>query len=201
MTKMLMGFVSLLTMCGCHHFHLAADPFDRRSEAVRPAALSQTTVAPQHVLTFTRLIAAPKPVVWEALADYGNVHVLSPSIRDSRHTAGPERGVGAVRECKVAMGMTVTEDVESWEEEQSMVINMHSSMPVRNHQAEFQLVELDSEQTSVTFEMRYDTKAGLIGTAMNATMIEKLMRKSMVELLDGLEHKAMHDFAKYVRQR
>jgi len=194
--KAFLVLVGFLIAPGCQHSGFRHTVGDRPFSKIHPAALTDRPAATaDHVLTLRRTIEAPRGTVWAVLADYGNVHVLSPSIRDSHHVSGPEQGVGAVRECKVAMGMTVTEDVEVWELEESMVINMHSAMPVRNHKAEFSLSDHGPNRTEVAFVMRYDTKAGIMGTAMNAAMIEKMMRKSMVELMDGLQSKATAGYA------
>ena len=134
-----------------------------------------------------RTIDAPLASVWEVLADYEDVHKFVGSIKDSKHIGGPTLGVGAVRQCTVAMGMKVTEEVAVWNEGQQLVINMHSAMPVTDHQADFRLEEYSRTQTSLTFVMRYSTRAGVAGRAMNAVFLERMMKRSMTELLDGLE--------------
>lgn len=135
-------------------------------------------------------INAPKEKVWAALADFGNVQVMSPNIAKSYSTSDAPNGVGATRHCDfTAMGATVEEKIVEWNEGDSMRIHLYDTknMPmIRDIQAHFGLTESEGT-TSLTATFEYGM-SNAIGGFMNNLAMKKINIKSWETFMAGIRH-------------
>ena len=135
-------------------------------------------------------INAPKQKVWEALADFGNVSLLSPNIIKSYLTSEQKQGVGASRHCDFAfMGAQVEERIIEWNEGEFIKIDIYESknMPmITGMKAEFSL-KPDGDATLLTGTIEYEM-TNLLGNLMNKLTMRKMNEKAWVSFMAGIKH-------------
>jgi len=140
-------------------------------------------------VTVSRTLGHAVGRVWSVLEDFGGIHRWSAGVESSPiDPATPERGVGAVRNCHLYDGNHIEERVtESIEDEALGIDIVSTSMPLRSANARFALEATSDGGTEVTMTMDYVVKFGVVGKAMNALMLERMMTKSLTNLLAALD--------------
>jgi hypothetical protein len=105
-------------------------------------------------------IDAPVDAVWAVLSDLDQIHVWVDAILDS-HCPGPDRGVGAVRLCKLERA-TIRETIVEWEEGRSFTYRGEGA-PMMKRAANRWTVEAHGAQTLVTTTAEVVLKGGVFG--------------------------------------
>ena len=132
-------------------------------------------------------IGVKSDVVWDVLADYGNVSVWNSGITFSELTSEGDAGVGSVRHCKMAKDMYINERVLEWDEGSRLVIEMaDSNMPMKNFTAEFAL-RPDAMGTIVTMTPTYTPSYGIMGLIGDAMFGRRQFKGMMRSLLSDLK--------------
>ncbi len=142
----------------------------------------------EKVLTYHIHIDAPKDVVWQKIADFGNVSNLSPGIKKSYLTSETTHGVGATRHCDLALyGSTVDERIVEWTEGESFRIDIYESsrLPMIKTSGGSFLVEEDDTGTRLTGSLHYTLKYGPIGSIFEALALRKQLSKEWKIFLAG----------------
>lgn len=82
--------------------------------------------------TVTRIINAPKNLVWEKLADFGNISMFHPMVARSHLIGGETCVLGAKRVCEFYGGKDrAEEEITSWREGQ-----VHDGFLAQYHHAD-----------------------------------------------------------------
>ena len=132
-------------------------------------------------------IGVKSDVVWDVLADYGNVSEWNSGIRLSELTSDGDVGVGSVRHCEMDKGMYINERVLEWDEGKSLVIEMtESSMPMKSFVAEFAL-RSDGLGTIVTMTPTYTPSYGIMGLVGDAMFGRRKFKGMMQSVLSDLK--------------
>ncbi len=139
-------------------------------------------------LTVSRSLPFPVQKVWEVLADFGGIHRFSGGVEASPINEGtPETGVGAERHCKLYDGNHIQERITEFVENKRLALEVFdSSMPLQSATGVFDL-EPTGNGCTITMTMSYVVKFGIIGRAMDAMMMRRMMTRSLTGLLAGLE--------------
>lgn len=139
------------------------------------------------------VIDAPRQVVWEALADFGNVQVMNPNITNSTLTSEQESGVGTTRHCDLAlMGASLKERIVGWEEGRQLDIDIYEweKLPGLKSQAARFTLEDEGEGTRLRGTASYSLKFGPLGALMNSMMFNPRFSKGWEIFLAGIKHYA-----------
>jgi uncharacterized protein YndB with AHSA1/START domain len=139
-------------------------------------------------IVVTRELDHSANLVWSVLEDFGGVHRYSAGVEASPINPGtPEHGVGAERRCALYDGNHIQERVTESVEERLLSLEVFdTSMPIQSAAVRFDLEESGGGSV-LTMTMEYVVKYGLIGRAMDAMMMERMMTKSLTSLLAGLD--------------
>lgn len=142
--------------------------------------------------TITRSITidAPSTEVWAALADFGNIAVFNPAVKQSKLTSDQPNGLGATRECVLAPVGVVQERITSWEEGRLMSIEIYDRKMIPGLRTAVATIELDprGEQTGVSVTIDYAVGLGVLGASMNAVAMRGRFRKALSGMVAGLKH-------------
>ncbi|MEM7286167.1 MAG: SRPBCC family protein [Actinomycetota bacterium] len=135
-------------------------------------------------------VDAPTPAVWTALADVGNVETWNPGISSARLTSPERRGVGVTRECVLSPMGTVQERITAWTDERLMTVEMYERKRLPAIRRALATIELtpDGARTAVGCHMMYEVGLGPIGRGLNAAMLHRMFRRSLLGMLAGLKH-------------
>jgi uncharacterized protein YndB with AHSA1/START domain len=130
---------------------------------------------------------SPKKV-WKTLADFGGVHRFSAGVEASPINAGtPPTGVGSERNCRLYDGNHIQERITDFVEEERLALEIFdTSMPLERANAMFEVASTQAGCT-VTMTMDYVVKFGIVGRAMDAMMMRRMMTRSLGALLAGLD--------------
>jgi hypothetical protein len=143
--------------------------------------------------TVERNVNAPRMAVWEALADFGNVHAFHPMIKKSRLIDGTACGLGAKRVCEMPGGMgKLEEEAVAWDEGRSMKVAMlGGNVPVRTMEITLTLAEERPGVTRLRAEGEFTMKYGVVGWLMTPVM-RVMFGKMMRDLFVGVERHVTH---------
>ncbi len=128
-----------------------------------------------------RYDAAPERV-WSVLADYGNIADWNSGVDASGIVAGPEQGVDAVRECRLANGMTVKERITAWTEGHGFTIRFDEMPAPFDAEATFHLAP-DGDGSHLRIDYAY---AGRGLGKLVAPFMKPMFRGAMVNLGNDL---------------
>jgi uncharacterized protein YndB with AHSA1/START domain len=141
-------------------------------------------------IVVSRVLPFAVKKVWEVLADFGGIHRFHAGLESSPINPGtPDTGKGSERTCHLYDGNHIQERVTEFVEEERLGIDIfETSMPLRSGSGVMELRSVDGG-CEVVMTMTYVVKFGLIGRAMDAMMMKRMMTKSLGALLAGLgEH-------------
>jgi uncharacterized membrane protein len=134
-------------------------------------------------------IDASKEKVWNVVADFGAIDMVSPGVTKSYLTSEQHTGVGTERHCDlVFMGATVEEKIIEWKEGESIKIDIYErkKIPlVKEMIAEFAVREEDGK-TILSGTLEYAMTGGM-GNLMNAVMMKKMNSKTWNQVLAGFK--------------
>lgn len=136
----------------------------------------------------TLSIQARHDRVWEALADYQNIHRFHPSVETVDQLSSEDRGVGAVRRCNFYDGTSIVEQITDWQEGRSLTVELSEfNFPFKAAKARISARPDGDDRTEVTFEMEIAPKYGPLGWLMTNVMMRPMMKGMFGKILAGLE--------------
>ena len=133
------------------------------------------------------VIDAPVEKVWEVLADFSEVYRWAPSVTKSYSTSESSNGPEASRHCEVAGFGGVDETITQWDDGRGFTYSFSGVGPVSGGTSSFS-VKRQGDMTLVQTNVDYSLRFGLIGSLMNALIIRRKIRQSLVLGLQGLKH-------------
>lgn len=136
------------------------------------------------------IINRSKDVVWDILADYGNIQKFNPNIKSSHCTSQIANGLGATRQCELKPIGVIQERIIRWVEGRSYTVEIYQGEKVPPFQeciATLSVEKLDGAQTRVRFVIQYDLKYGFLGKAMDNIMVRSQFTTAAETLLAGLK--------------
>jgi len=135
-------------------------------------------------------ISAPHAVVWGLLSDFSGVATWAPYLRDSSPVGDVESGVGAYRVMRHFWGFRLEESVIVWDEGTGYEFDVvRVPFPIKNVRETWRIEDTEDHVVVVT-RVEYDTHLGPLGTALDATIVNHLVRREMREGLKGLKRYA-----------
>lgn len=139
----------------------------------------------------TLSIQAPHQRVWDALADYQNIHRFHPSVETVDQLSPRDRGLGAVRRCNFYDGTSLVEEITDWQEGRSLTVELSEfNFPFKAAKAQISARPDGNDRTEVTFEMEIVPKYGPLGWLMTHVMMRPMMQGMFKKVIAGLEHHA-----------
>ena len=140
-------------------------------------------------LSRTLIVQTSKAQTWNVLKDFGGVYRWHLKVETSPLLSKNNEGLGAKRVCNFYDGSSVAEEIIEYQDGESFKVELSDfSMPLSRANATIQLKELGPQKTEVTITMDYDMKYGPIGWAMNKVMLQPMMGKMFLQVLEGLKH-------------
>ncbi len=141
----------------------------------------------------TTVASAPKEVVWDILADFGNIASWTDQVKTSEIQGDQATGLGTVRTCELAPFGSTIETVTGWEEGESITLDVvPKGMPVKSSHTTFTVKALDGDKTEITMETTAEPKGGILkGT------VSKRLEKGLPKALNGL----VNDLAKAAEEQ
>ena len=145
-----------------------------------------------HKVVVEREIRVPVAKAWQILDDFGGVHKYHPTVDKSPIDNGVSRGLGAERVCHFGNGDQIKERITGYEagEEYTVEIVDPGSFPLKTAEVRLSLRSVDEDRSRVRFEMSFQPKYGLLGWFMGATVMQTQLRKTIADILAGLERYA-----------
>ena len=133
------------------------------------------------------VIAAPRQVVWAALADIGSIHVWNPGVTDSHLTSQLDGALGATRHCDLGGRNYLDEEVVEFVAGESLTMRItKTNLPFQHADIRFRL-ESRGDSTTVTVSPLYKLKFGPIGALVDRLYVRRTYEKGMQSLLGGLK--------------
>lgn len=135
-------------------------------------------------------IDADRGIVWDILADIGEIHRWNPGVLHSRLTFQTPDGLGSKRLCKLPGRRFLDEEVVAWKPQQQLTMRIvDSNLPFKSADIRFDLADgVLPGCVEVTVSPEYQLKYGVLGRALNALFVRPAYRKGMKDLLRGLKH-------------
>jgi ligand-binding SRPBCC domain-containing protein len=138
-------------------------------------------------LTETVHINAPSGNVWKALADFGGVADWAPYMRQSHLIGESETGVGTRRGMRHAWGFRFEERVTEWNEGNGYSFDVFRAPYPMKDVHESWVAGKDNGFSTVTTEVNYGMKLGIIGSALDWLLVRFVVRREMRAGLRGLK--------------
>lgn len=141
-------------------------------------------------VTVSRTLPFPRSEVFAKLNDFGGIHRFHPAIGSSPLAEGsPAGGEGAERTCHFYDGNHVEERVSRVVTDSELDVDIvGGSLPMKNASGKFRLTDTADGGTEVVMHMAYTPPFGVVGTVLNALVIERKFTGLLNLLLSALEH-------------
>lgn len=137
--------------------------------------------------TTSTAIAAPRDLVWAALADIGSISAWNPGVLDSHTTSEEPTGLGASRHCDLGGRNYLDEQVVRFEDGEAITMRViDSNLPFEHADIHFTLGS-NGDATTVTVAPEYRLKFGPVGRLMDRLVVRKTYEKGMTAMLEGLK--------------
>lgn len=131
------------------------------------------------------LIDAPRPVVWNALADIDTVVQWNPGVDDVECISDVRKGVGTRRRCFTHPTGWMTECVTEWLEGELIVFDIEDAAPLKNGVARFELSQ-EGNGTWLEASFEYDVKLGPLGPVIDRLIVHRRLGDSFRSGIEGL---------------
>lgn len=136
----------------------------------------------------SKIIDAPKDIVWDVLDDYGNIANWSAGIEKSFTTGVSATGLGAERVCELGGKKKLQERITHYEPGEAMTINVFgvTGLPVKGSDTRFSVRANPDGTTEASIDAEMTPKMpGIVVKLMNG-VIAGQVRKQFGGLLDEL---------------
>ena len=132
-------------------------------------------------------IKAPADLVWEVLADFGDVACWAPYMRTS-HLIGEQRsGIGMRRGMRHAWGFRLEEVVTQWHEHKGFAFDvLKAPFPMRDVK-EVWVLGPENGYTVVETQVRYGMHLGPLGRLLDWLLVRFIVSREMRVGLTGLK--------------
>ena len=141
-----------------------------------------------NTFTLEKLIHAPQAVVWEKLADFGNVSIFNPMVEHSTLLGNQQCSLGATRSCTFYDGKSVEEKITDWQEGRSLTIAItRGDMPVKTANIRMSLHDAANNNTWVRIDGEFEMKSGIADAIIGPLMMKPMMKKMLGDVLKGLD--------------
>lgn len=146
-----------------------------------------------HKVVVKRDLDLPADRTWEILDDFGAVHRYHPLVDRSPIQNGIDSGLGAERVCHFDDGNSIKERITDYEEGRAYTVKIVDTgrFPLRSAVARLSVEPLERDRSRVGFEMSFEPKYGPLGWLMGATVMQSQLRKTLSDVLAGLEAHAL----------
>lgn len=131
------------------------------------------------------VIAAPRFVVWDALADIRTVVEWNPGIDDVECLSDRVSGLGARRRCFTHPTGWMTESVVEWSVGSVVAFSVEDAPPLKNGLARIVLSDVPAG-TSVDARFEYEVKLGPLGPVIDRFVVHRQLSAAFGRGLDGL---------------
>jgi len=132
-------------------------------------------------------IAAPASLVWDVLADFGDVSSWAPDLRRSNLIGTQDSGVGMRRGMRHAWGFRFEEVVTQWHDGKGFAFDvLKAPFPMRDVK-EVWVLGADNGHTIVETQVRYGTHLGFLGSLADWLLVRFVVRREMRAGLRGLK--------------
>jgi ligand-binding SRPBCC domain-containing protein len=133
-------------------------------------------------------IKAPIHLVWDVLADFGDVSAWAPYMRTSHLIGEQNTGVGMRRGMRHAWGFRFEEVVTQWHEGKGFAFDvLKAPFPMKDVK-EVWVVGTENGHTLVETQVRYGTHLGFLGSIADWLLVRFVVRREMRAGLRGLKH-------------
>ncbi len=145
-----------------------------------------------HKVVVEREMQVPVARAWRVLDDFGGVYKYHPLVEKSPIANGITAGLGAERICHFDNGDRIRERVTGYQagKEYTVEIIDPGNFPLKTAEARLSLRSVDEDRSRVRFEMTFQPKFGPLGWVMGATVMQTQFRKTLSDVLAGLEDHA-----------
>jgi ligand-binding SRPBCC domain-containing protein len=132
-------------------------------------------------------IAAPPDLVWQALADFGDVAAWAPYMRISHLVGDQERGVGTRRAMQHELGFRFEERVTAWTEGEGFAFDVLRAPWPMDAVRESWRIAAHGSGTRVTTRVEYGMKVGAAGALLDWSLVRFIVSREMRSGLRGLK--------------
>ena len=132
-------------------------------------------------------IAAAPGLVWDALADFGDVAAWAPYMRISHIVGEQETGVGTRRAMQHELGFRFEECVTEWTEGEGYSFDVFRAPWPMAEVKETWTSRRDNGFTTVTTRVSYGMKLGYLGASIDWLLVRFIVRREMRAGLRGLK--------------
>ena len=133
------------------------------------------------------LLAAPRAVVWETLADLEGVGRWNPAIDRAECVTDRRRGLGATRRCWMHPSGWMTETVTEWEPEHRIALTIEQASPLRTGVARFRLEDAEGG-TRLVASFDYEVRFGPLGPVIDRLVVHRQLATGWRAAMEGLRH-------------
>lgn len=132
-------------------------------------------------------IDAPDHLVWDLLADFGDVSKWAPYMRSSCLVGSQSSGIGMRRKMRHAWGFHFEEVVTQWHKGQGFAFDvLKAPYPMKGVKETWALAR-ENGSTVVETQVRYGTRLGPIGAIVDWLLVRFVVRREMRAGLRGLK--------------
>lgn len=133
-------------------------------------------------------INAPSHLVWEALRDFGDVAAWAPYMRISHLVGSQETGVGTRRAMQHEFGFRFEEEVTAWLDEEGYDFDVfRAPWPLTGVKESWRMEAAGTGCVRVVTRVEYATRLGLLGTLLDAVLVQFVVRREMRSGVNGLK--------------
>lgn len=132
-------------------------------------------------------IEAPLDLVWQALADFGDVAAWAPYMRISHLVGTQESGVGTRRAMQHELGFRFEECVTEWREGEGFAFDVLRAPWPMDAVKESWRAEARDGLAVVSTRVRYGMKVGAAGSLLDWALVRFVVRREMRSGLRGLK--------------
>ncbi len=119
--------------------------------------------------TFT--INATPADIWNAISNFGEIDLYHPEIVKSWLTSDIKSGPGTTRECTLANGGRVVEQVTEWQPHKKLAVELlEMTMPFKSASGFTEIVPITGTTTEITIGMEFKVKYGFPGELIGQVM-------------------------------
>lgn len=146
-----------------------------------------------HTVTVQKTIGVSDVEAWKVLDDFGGVEKYHPLVERSPLKGEQRSGEGAMRTCHFHGGGSIEEKITGYEEGvgYEVTVTDPGPMPLESAVADLRVTPAGAERSTIRLAMHFKPKYGPIGWLMAKTVMKSQLRKTMGNLIDGLEEHAM----------
>ena len=132
-------------------------------------------------------IRAPAQLVWDVLANFGDVQSWAPYMRESHLIGEQLSGVGMKRGMRHAWGFRFEEVVTQWHEGKGFAFDvLKAPFPMKDVK-EVWVLAPENSHTAVETQVRYGTHLGFLGAIVDWMLVRFVVRREMRAGLRGLK--------------